>query len=421
MATYLGWSQARDPRLFTSYRSWEAPLEAARELAPGSREPDRLLAVAYLEVWQLLSPRKKEVARGLLRTLLADPEDRNRFLEPWLATASDRREAFAVIPPAAAAWDAVAQAYARRADWPGFAAARRRWDGVLLAELHRDLGRAARCKEDGDPACARDLYLGVATRTRTEPRFLPLLDQALAECPPGPVGRERAAKLAPQLAAAVDRCLLAECSLSPGALERLARFVRDAPVHQQALALLFAGEPAEASALERRANVQWSAEWGPYLIVKARGLVARGRSEEAREALVQLHRDWEDHPLAWQARRELAVQTGAAGEAAQAVAHLEAAGRTVWPETAWTVRRGAQRLEMVAAVPATGLVVELAVVEDQGAVVELHLDGALAGTFVVTPGSTPLTLAQPVASGFHVLELHIVAGGLVLPGSVRLR
>jgi hypothetical protein len=421
ISTYVAWSRARDPRLLTSYRTWEAPLEAARELAPGNREPERFLAVAYLELWQSLSPRKTELARGLLRALFSNPEDLERFLDPWLASAGSWREAFTVLPPRALAWEKVMQAYFRRGDLQGSAAARRRWDEALLAELRRTLAQAARCRQEGDVVCARDGYLRVVEQARSERRFVQLLEQALTECPAGPVGKERAARLAPQLAAALDRCLLAECGLSPTALERLARLIRDAPPSQRALAMLYAGELAEATTVERRANAQWSVEWGPYLIARSRLLADRGRTAEAREALAQLHREWEDHPTALQARLALSRNAGAVGEAAATQARLEALGRAAWPGNAWTVRRGVQRLEIVTTAPASGLVVELAQVDAPGAVVELWLDGSAAGSFTVAEGATPLTLRQPLASGFHVLELRLAQGAFVLAGDVRLR
>jgi len=81
-STYLGWSLAQDPRLFTAYRQWEAPLEAALRLAPARREPVRFLAAAYLETWAVLSPRKRQIARGLLAELFRDPEDLGRLLDP---------------------------------------------------------------------------------------------------------------------------------------------------------------------------------------------------------------------------------------------------------------------------------------------------------------------------------------------------
>src|SRR5207244_10281252 len=93
-ANYLGWAQRQDPRLFTAYRRWEGPLEAAVRLAPARREPRILLAAAYLEVWPALSPRKREITRGLLADVFHNPEDLVRLLPPWLYPAGTRPQAF---------------------------------------------------------------------------------------------------------------------------------------------------------------------------------------------------------------------------------------------------------------------------------------------------------------------------------------
>jgi len=424
-ATYLGWSQARDERLFTSYRSWEAPLEAALRLAPAKREPVRFLAAAYLEIWPVLSPAKKATARGLLVEVFRDPQDLNRLVDPWLEAAADRREAFSVLPADPAAWERVGSSYAQRGDWKGYAAARERWDAALLADLRRDLAEASRRRRAGDVPGSRDLYLSVAARARFDARYRPLLERALTQCPPGPVDRGTAERLAPHLNAALERCLLAGCGMEPAALKRLARFVREAPPQQEALAYLFAGDLSRAEDLERRSDARWSAEWAPYLIAKARVLGERGRGEEAAAALAELHRDWQEHPLAWEARLDVARAAGDAQGAALARERLAALGRESWPATAWAWRREVARLEMVTAGERRGLTVELDEVPPLGAVVELRLDGAALGVFPVRPaaaGTRPLLeLAVPVDAGLHLLEVEGTQGGRVLPGRVLLR
>ena len=304
-ATYLGWSQARDPRLFTAYRQWEAPLETALRLAPSKREPARFLAAAYLEIWPALSPRKRGIARGLLTEVFRRSEDLGRMIDPWLDTAADRREAFAVLPDDPAAWERVEQAYAARGDLPGFAAARQRREASLLARLRRDLLEADRLRDAGRPEEARALYLAVAGGARPEARYLDLLEKALERCPPGPVDSATAARLAPHLARALDRCLFASCELKPATLKRLAHFVRDPAPDQAALASLFAGDLQRASLYERRAEGLGTEPWAPYLITKARALAARGRVDEAREALALVHLSWQGRPLFWQARAEV--------------------------------------------------------------------------------------------------------------------
>lgn len=423
-ATYLEWSQARDPRLFTAYRQWEAPLETALRLAPAKREPVRFLAAAYLEIWPALSPRKREIAHGLLTEVFRDPEELSALLSPWLDTAADRREAFSVLPDDPEAWEKVERAYAERRDLAGLTEARQRRERSLLSRLRRDLLRADRLSEQGDEEEARDLYLSVAGRARPEARYLDLLQSALQRCPPGPVDAATAKRLAPHLARALDRCLFASCDLPPATLKRLAHFVRDQEPSQAALAALFAGDLPRAALYERRTEGLGTEPWAPYLIAKARVLAARGQADDAREALALVHLSWQGKPLYWQAQAEVARAAGDASAGARAAARLAGLTRRAWSPQDWTWHRGTARLEMMTAAPAAGLAVALDQVPANGALVELRLDGAAVGQFPVRPpaaAAAPLRVAAPLGRGLHVLELESLDGSQVLPGVAELR
>ncbi len=422
-ATYIGWAQAHDPRLFTAYRRWEAPLEAARRLAPAHREPTLLLAAAYLEVWPALSPRKRDVARGLLAAAFQNPEDFGHFLEPWLDRAADRQEAFSVLPDDPAAWERVADVLGRRGDWPGYEAARRRGDEALLSTLNRDLLKADRLRSDGALDEARTLYLGVAQRARPEFRFQGLLERALERCPPGPVDSRTSQRLQPFLAQALDRCLMAGCEIKPAALKRLSRFVREQEPQQQALAALFAGDLPGAALFERRAQGLGTESWAPYLLAKARLLADHGKVEDAQEALTLVHLSWQGRPLYWQARAAVAKAAEDPRALSEAQTRLAALAHRSWPATAWTWRQGIARLEMLTDAPAAGLSVELDQFPKGGAVLELRLDGAGLGAFPVLPaaGTPPLRLAVPLGPGLHVLEIVGAQQSQVLPGAVVLR
>lgn len=423
-ATYLGWSQARDPRLFTAYRQWEAPLETALRLAPAKREPVRFLAAAYLETWQALSPRKRRIAHRLLAEVFRDPEDLARLLDPWLDIAGDRQEAFAVLPDDPAAWERVEKTYAQRGDLQGYAAARQRHDTALLAALRRDLLQADRLRGDGRLEEARVLYLSIAERARPETRYLPFLEQALERCPPGPVDGRTSERLVPHLDRALDRCLFAGCDLRPAALRRLAHLVHDPEPPQAALAALFAGDLPRAAVYERRTEGLGSEAWAPYLIAKARALAARGRPDDARATIALAHPSWQRSPLYWQAQAEVARAAGDAGEEAAAAARRAALARRSWTAQDWTWRRGTARLEMATAAPATGCALTLDRVEANGSLVELRLDGAAVGVFPVRPqagGAPVLRWTAPLGPGLHVLELDSLNGGQVLPGALELR
>jgi hypothetical protein len=423
-ATYLSWSQARDPRLFTAYRQWEAPLEAALRLAPAKREPVRFLAAAYLEIWPALSPRKREIARGLLAEVFRDPEELGPLLPPWLDTAADRREAFSVLPDDPESWEKVERAYAERRDLAGLTEARQRRERSLLSRLRQDLLRADRLNEQGNDGAARALYLSVAARARPEARYLGLLQSALERCPPGPVDAATARLLAPHLARALDRCLFASCDLPPATLKRLAHFVRDQEPSQAALAALFAGDLPRASLYERRTEGLGAEPWAPYLIAKARGLAARGQVDEAWEALSQVHVSWQGRPLYWQAQAEVARAARDTAAGARAAARLAGLTRRAWAPQDWTWHRGTARLEMLTAAPAAGLTVALDQVPANGALVELRLDGTAVGQFPVLPpagAAPPLRVAAPLGRGLHVLELESLDGSQVLPGVAELR
>jgi hypothetical protein len=422
-ATYLGWAQGHDPRLFTAYRRWEAPLEAALRLAPSGREPALLLAAAYLEVWPALSPRKRAVARGLLTEVFRDPDERGKFLEPWLDRAGDLQEAFSTLPDDPAAWEQVAGIMSRRGDWPGYDAARRRGDEALLSNLNRDLLKADRLRSDGALEEARSLYLSVAQRARPEARFQDLLERALERCPPGPVDTQTSQRLQPFLAQALDRCLMAGCELKPAALKRLSHFVREQEPQQQALAALFAGDLAGAARFERRTQGLGTESWAPYLLTRARLLAARGKVEDARQSLSLVNVSWQTRPLYWQVQADVAKAAEEPRALAEAQARLAALSRRSWPPTAWSWRYGIARLEMMTETPAAGLTVDLDQIPRGGSILELRLDGAGLGAFPVPPGSVgaPLRLAVPLAPGLHVLEIVDAQQSQVIPGAVVLR
>ncbi len=405
-ATYLGWAQGHDPRLFTAYRRWEAPLEAAVRLAPASREPALLLAAAYLEVWPALSPRKRAVARGLLTQVFRNPDERGRFLAPWLDRAADRQEAFSTLPDDPAAWEQVAGILGR-----------------LLSSLNRDLLKADRLRSDGALEEARTLYLGVAQRARPEARFQELLERALERCPPGPVDTQTSQHLQPFLDQALDRCLMAGCELQPAALKRLSHFVREQEPQQQALATLFAGDLAGAARFERRTQGLSTEAWAPYLLTRARLLAARGKVEDAQQALSLVSLSWQTRPLYWQAQAEVAKAAEDPHALAAAQARLAALSRHSWPAQAWTSRQGIARLEMLTESPAAGLTVNFDQIPKEGAILDLRLDGDGLGAVPVPPGraGAPLLLAFPLGRGLHVLEILDAQKSQVIPGAVALR
>jgi hypothetical protein len=416
-ATYLSWSQGRDGRLFTAAPAWERPLETAIALAPGHDEAARLLATAYLEIWPALSPAKRRRERELLAVVFRDPQVFARLVSPWLAVAPSREEAFAVVPPMPELWSKLQQIYAEQADWQGYCATRERWDQVLHAWLARRLAEAEQLRVAGE---AREQFLAVATESRTGSRYLDLLTRALEDCPPGFVDRRTAARLGKHLAWSLERCQLDRCPLSPRAMRRLAGFCRDVDPRIDAMAALVTGDFPRAEILERTYATALSDDWAAYRLLKARVLAARGlRGPEAEAALVQVPSSWSRRPSFWLAQAAAArAAENAAAETAAARELARLAARQ-WPPDAWHFHGGLPRLELLAAAGAGGFELAIDAAPPRGAAVEVRLDDAILGTFPVST-DTPLVLGAPLAPGLHLLELEAVAGGAVLPGTVRL-
>lgn len=426
--TYLSWAHAHDTHLFTAAARWEEPLLASLRLAPSRREPARFLSAAYLEVWPALSPARREAARTLLSETFRNPDDLAMLIDRWMAAAADREEVFSLIPAEPEAWDRVQDALARRRDWPGWSAARARWDAALLGRLRRDLAQAEGRLAAGDAGAARQLFLAVLVRARPDERYFPILKAALERCPPGPVDAITAQRLAPLLSWALDRCLFGDCALPAPALRRLALFARDDEPLAEAMTALIGGETSRAELLERRSGLPlWSEVAAPYLVLKTRLLAERGLTEKAREAVAPIHRSWEDHPLYWQARVELARAEEDGHGLALASSRLAGLARVEWPATAWDWRQGDARLELLTAGDSGRLELGLDEVPPGGAVVEVWVDGRSLGPFSVTPamattsaGTGLLTLPLRLSRGVHLFELRELAGGRVLPGAVRL-
>jgi hypothetical protein len=245
-----------------------------------------------------------------------------------------------------------------------------------------------------------------------------LLGRALDECPPGVADAATAAKLSSQLAWVLDRCQISGCPLGTQALRRLARFCRDLPPAEAALAAVLGGELARAEQLERHAEAGDGAAWASYYVAKARALAAAGRAPEAAAALELVDSGFRGAGY-WQARREVAQAAGDPARQAEADERLKQLAAVAWPRTAWTWRGSVARLNLLTAAEAGGLRLEVAAAPPGGALVEVRLDDAVIGSAPALPGAA-VTLAAPLAAGLHRLEIESVGGGAVTPGTVAL-
>jgi len=248
-ATYLARSAARDPRLVTAAPEWEAPLAAARRLAPGKDEPGRLLVVAYLELWRFLSPGKRELTRDLLRRALADPETFLALIDPWLAVAEGRREAFAALPADPFVWGQMLHRYAAAADWRGYLEALPHARAAGAGRRAAQLDEADARRRGGDLGISRALYFEAAGRAEPSLGELPALRRALDETPPGPPPEQVRRDFRRWLEWALELCGVGRCPLDGAPFERLLGFAAAGPTADpDASARLLAGARARADA-----------------------------------------------------------------------------------------------------------------------------------------------------------------------------
>ncbi len=416
-ATYVGWSLRRDRRLITNPEEWEDPLLRSLELAPGRPEPARFLAAAYMELWPALSRGKRETARALLARSLGHRPTFEALIELWLRTAGSRAEAFAVVPGEPWAWERMQQISSTDADWPAYVEARRRWYTAQEGRLRRDLAEAEARLRGGDEVRARELFLGMM-QVPPRHRFLPALESALAQCPPGLAGSSAPAVRA-WLDWSLDLCSWQSCPMPEPMLRRLADLAGDVEPPAAARAALAAGDLAEGELYERRAESTFGEPWGPYLIARAAALTRRRELDDADRALNTVHPAWRSGFLYWQARLALARAAGDNVRETEALRRLQELQRTEWSYRDWTLQDPAPRLEIVPAVPAPGFTLEVIGVPDAGAAVEVRLDGEVIAMEGVRRGQV-LTLRKPLDTRAHLLEIEAVSGGHLVPGAVRL-
>ncbi|HWN42092.1 MAG TPA: hypothetical protein VNW71_07700 [Thermoanaerobaculia bacterium] len=220
-STYLEWSLLRDRRLLSHPEEWEGPLLRSLELAPGRPEPARFLAAAYLELWPALSRGKKESARQLLAGALSHRATFEALIEPWVRTAGSHEAAFSAMPAAPWAWGRLQQIAAEAGDWRGYSAARHRWYAALEAQMRRDLAEAEARLEGGDTERAQLMFLSLL-QAPPRRRFLPQIESALAQAPPGPPSPSLAPAFQTWLDWSLDLCRRRRCPMTQPVLSRLA-------------------------------------------------------------------------------------------------------------------------------------------------------------------------------------------------------
>lgn len=224
-STYLEWSLRRDRRLLYQPEEWEGPLLRSLELAPGRPEPARFLAAAYLELWPALSRGKQESARRLLARALGDHATFAALIGPWVRTAGGYEKAFSAMPAAPWAWERLQQLAAEDADWSGYSAARQRWYAALKAQMRRDLTEAETRLAGGDTERAQLTFLSLL-QAPPRRRFLPEIESALAQAPPGTPSPSLAPAFRSWLDWSLDLCRWRQCPMPEPMMQRLANLAR---------------------------------------------------------------------------------------------------------------------------------------------------------------------------------------------------
>ncbi len=419
-AVYLERSIRRDRRLFVAAADWEAPLRAALAEAPGAREPRRFLTAAYLELWQALAPAKREMARELVKETFTDDAEAFQSLVPaWLETAGERQEAFSVIPDTASSWRFLEQIYAGHRDWEAFSEVHERRLRALRRDLKVSLAEAEKRLRLGELYHSRSLLLQVVARSPRDARFAPLVARAFERYPPGLHGLATTDLLEGWLRWALKLHAVDRNPLPPLVVSRLAGAAGELEPSEAALAALVGGELHHAERLERMTDSLGVEAWGPYVVAKLRHLVETGRLTEAATLLGVADSATEQTLGYARARLELARARGALVEVAEAERQLDEHRRREWPAAAWRSEGESAFLELLPSGDASGLAVNLERVRPNGTVVAFYWDGErVALCAVLVDGEVELNL--PVHDSPHLLEVRMLAGERLHPGTVRL-
>jgi len=417
-ATNRLWSFEGDRRLFTDRPAWEQPLEAAARLAPGQDEPLRPLAVAWLETWPLLSASRRAEARGTLQRAFSDPATFRECAALWLSAATDRDEAFSLVPDLPWGWETTEAACRVREDWDGFCLARQRRDAAAGRLAEERVREAADHLRGGDPSGARALALGVVADLPVDRRFAATLRSALANCPPGPLSVP-AQTIRRWLDLALEGSVRGQAWLPPEVVARIAASAADLPSPTAALAALASGDLTGAEVIERRAEAGNTEPWAQYWVAKALVLARGHRLAEARAALRRVNRSWAVYLPVIEARVAVAQAGTDESAKASAQAELDGAAAAAWRGTDWVWHGQVASLDMCAARDASGFDITLDSFPPRGTVAQVSLDGS---PVAVGPAFDPegVSVSAPVSRGPHLVEITAIAGGRIVPANLTL-
>lgn len=403
--TYLERSLRQDRTLFTASADWEEPLLRAIEQAPSKQEPQRFLSMAYLEIWRMLSERKKELTRQMLREAFEDRTTYERYIGPWLRVNSDLDEAFEILPLRPFVWRDLRARLRSAQDWRRYLIALERLDEAQRLELESWRVEAEERLRLGDLKRGRTLLIEVLGALPVDGRWAALFDGTLTELPPGPIHRVPAQNVASWLDWALDLCTFRECPLSDESLRRAAGLALDLPASRRAAALAASGNLSRAQALFDDAADPTTNEWSLYHLLRARRYVALDDASAAREALALVNSLPELRLGSVATRRQLGER--------------RPADDATWQQP----KEHRFALPLTLDVEADTLDLLLAELPPRGCPIDILVDGSSVARRLAHPSRPRLRirLEVPLTRGEHRLEVDSPAGCYLTPGPATLR
>lgn len=218
---YLRRSFHRDPKLIRNYRDWEAPLETARALAPHRSEPSRFLAMAYLEIWPMLSAEKQLLTRSMLATGLTDRGAFLSTINPWLQVGGDNLETIDLLPQTAWVFNDLRTRFINRRNLELAGESHRRYRNYVHQEALEGLDKAQRESIRGDFITARKTLIATMGTLPIDRQFEPVFKAVVRALPAGPIAASAQGAIHRWLDYNSQQCLRRHCPLSVDLVERL--------------------------------------------------------------------------------------------------------------------------------------------------------------------------------------------------------
>ena len=314
--------------------------------------------------------------------------------------------------------------FERRGDWERYCDAQKKSWQVLRSFADTRLDEAEGYMRWGDREEGVQRLLWVGANTRPDGSNVELMERLLAMAPPGMGGEASDRWLRTWLDWSLARCVRENsCPLSQASLLRLISLNRGLEQHERAAALMIASSLRDAEAIERNhlkaSRGRLGPEWVPYMLSKARLLVAAGEASEAFDVLSDIRRLGHDSVLYWHTHLQAARAAGDLAEASRAESWLATLAKRRWTAEDWRLEGRQARLELYPAEVAAGLALRIHVGSSGQGTLELAWDGSVIEVLPSTDGRE-IELTLPITVGTHLLEIRSQAGAATATAEVGL-